>query len=73
LGLATFYQTPEELVLAKLHMIKATVPREMALKDQDDVKAILKFTRVDMKTLKDRARKEDTLSILQEIIAETPS
>lgn len=28
LGLPTFYQVPEDLVLAKLRMIKATIPRE---------------------------------------------
>jgi hypothetical protein len=70
LGLPTFYQMPEELILAKLRMIKATVPRERALKDKDDVKAILRFTMVDMKAIKDRARKNNTLSILQEMIAD---
>jgi len=73
LGLATFYQTPEDLILAKLRMIKATVPRERALKDEDDVKAILKFTRVNMDLLERRARENNTLSILEEIIADTPS
>jgi hypothetical protein len=73
LGLPTFYQTPEELILAKLRMIKATVPRERALKDRDDVKAILRFTRVDTKALKERARKNSTLSILEKIIADTYS
>lgn len=73
LGLATFYQTPEDLILAKLRMIKATVPRERALKDEDDVKAILKFTRVDMDLLEGRARESNTLSILGGIIADKPS
>lgn len=73
LGLATFYQTPEDLILAKLRMIKATVPRKRALKDEDDVKAILKFTRVDMSVLERRARENNTLSILEGIIADKPS
>ena len=73
LGLATFYQTPEDLILAKLRMVKATVPRERALKDEDDVKAILKFTRVDMDLLERRARESNTLSILEGIIADKPS
>lgn len=73
LGLATFYQTPEDLILAKLRMIKATVPRKRALKDEDDVKAILKFTRVDMDLLEGRARESNTLSILEGIIADKPS
>ncbi|MEM3462362.1 MAG: hypothetical protein QXJ15_01660, partial [Candidatus Bathyarchaeia archaeon] len=46
-GLPTFYQAPEDLVLAKL-MIRATIPKERALKDEDDVRAILRFTKVDM-------------------------
>ena len=65
LGLPTFFQTPEELILAKLRMIKATVPRERASKDEDDIKAILKFSKVDMSVIKRRARKNDTLSILE--------
>ena len=68
LGLPTFYQTPEELILTKLRMIKATIPRERALKDEDDVKAILRFTRVDLNAIKRRARRNNTLSILETII-----
>ena len=45
LGLSTFYQTPEELILAKLRMIRATVPRQRASKDEEDVKGILRFTK----------------------------
>jgi hypothetical protein len=67
LGLPTFYQTPEGLILSKLRMIKATVPKERALKDKDDVKAILRYTNVDMKALKRRAREESTFSILEEL------
>jgi len=43
------------------------VPRERALKDEEDVKAILKFTRVNVRTVKERARKENTLSIFEDI------
>jgi len=39
-------------------MVKATVPRERALKDIEDVKAILKFTKVDIGALKRRAKRE---------------
>jgi len=67
LGLSTFYQTPEDLVLAKLRMIKATVPMERALKDEDDVKAILRFTKVDMNTIKRQAQRSNTLQILKTI------
>jgi len=67
LGLATFYQTPEELVLAKLRMIKATVPRERSLKDRDDVKAILEFTGVDVEAVRRQAERDGTLSIFESL------
>ncbi len=67
LGLPTFYQTPEDLIRVKLRMIKATVPRERTIKDIDDIRAILKFTDVDMKSLKKWAMKDSTLSILKDI------
>lgn len=68
LGIPTYYQTPEALILAKLRMIKATIPKERALKDKDDVKAILRYTKVNLKTLKDKASEEKTISILKELI-----
>jgi len=67
LGLPTFYQTPEALILSKLRMIKVTVPKERTLKDQDDVRAILRYTKINMKALKRRARIENTVSILEEL------
>jgi hypothetical protein len=66
----TFYQKPEDLVLTKLRMIRATVPRERALKDVDDVRAVLKFTRVDLEAVKRKAEKEGALQILENIIAQ---
>ena len=72
LGLPTFYQTPEELILAKLRMIKATIPRERALKDEDDVKAILKFTQVDVNSVKRQAQNDSTLSVLETMTADIP-
>jgi hypothetical protein len=63
----TFFQSPESLVLAKLRMIKATLPKERTQKDVDDVKAILKFTKVDLKTIKKKAKKENTLSVFERI------
>lgn len=68
LGLPTFYQQPEDLILSKLRMIKVTVPKERTIKDEDDIRAILKYTKVDMKILKREARKEKTLAILENII-----
>ncbi|MCW3993631.1 MAG: hypothetical protein NWE85_03580 [Candidatus Bathyarchaeota archaeon] len=73
LGLPTFYQTPEDLISAKLRMIKATVPRERTLKDEDDVRAILRFTKVDMETVKEMAGRNNTVAILEEIVGSSPS
>jgi hypothetical protein len=67
-GLTTFFQAPDDLVLAKLRMIKATKPRKRAVKDEEDVKAILEFTEIDVETLKNRAQTEGTLSILNELL-----
>ncbi|MCW4020556.1 MAG: hypothetical protein NWF14_04935 [Candidatus Bathyarchaeota archaeon] len=55
----TFYQKPEELILAKLFMMKGTFPMERALKDKDDVKAIIRFTRVDLDAVKRQARQDE--------------
>jgi len=56
--------------LAKLRMIKATVPRERALKDVEDIKAIIRFTRVNLEAVKRQARKEGTLQTLENIMAQ---
>jgi hypothetical protein len=69
-GLKAYFQAPEDLILAKLRMIKATVPLERAQKDVEDVKAILKFTRVDLEAIKRKAEKEGTLQILEGVMAE---
>lgn len=69
-GLSTFYQTPEELILAKLRMIKVTIPRERALKDKDDIRAVLKHTRVNVKAIEKQAKKENTLYIFKELLKE---
>ena len=67
-GVNTFFQPPEDLILAKLRMIKATVPRERAIKDEEDVKAILTFTKVDVEAIKKQAKKDNTLTILESLI-----
>jgi len=64
-GIRTFFQAPEDLILAKLRMIKSTVPRERALKDKEDIRAILRFTVVDVEAIKKRAKKDTTLSIFE--------
>jgi len=67
-GLSTFFQAPDDLVLAKLRMIKATKPRSRAAKDEEDVRAILEFTEVYLEAVKARAEREGTLAILEELI-----
>jgi hypothetical protein len=48
-------------------MIKATVPPERALKDLEDVRAILKFTKVNVDAVRKQARRNSTLSIFKSI------
>ncbi|MDX1813628.1 MAG: hypothetical protein R3319_02455 [Candidatus Bathyarchaeia archaeon] len=67
-GLNTFFQAPDDLVLAKLRMIKATKPRSRAVKDEEDVKAILEFTEVDLEAVKARAKHDATLAILEGLL-----
>jgi hypothetical protein len=50
-------------------MIKATIPRERAQKDKDDVKAIIRNTQVDIDHIKRKAGKEETLPLLEELLA----
>jgi len=67
LGLPTHYQTAESLVLAKLRMLKVTVQPERAATDRADIKAILETTRIDMRSLRRRARAESTRRILDDL------
>jgi hypothetical protein len=62
-GVDTFLQAPEDLVNAKLRMIKATIEEERTMKDEDDVRAILRFTDVDKKIIQEQAKKDKTLAI----------
>jgi len=71
LGLKTYYQTPERLVLAKLRMVKATRPLERSLKDREDVQAIIRDTQVDRRRIARLARSESTLEIFRELLKET--
>lgn len=66
-GVNTYFQSPESLILAKLRMIKATMPRERSQKDRDDITAILANTRVSKRKILDQARKEGTIEILKEL------
>jgi len=48
-------------------MIKATLPHEHAAKDKKDVKAILTFANVNVEVVKQQARKDCTIEILENI------
>ena len=67
-GLDTYLQQPEGLILAKLRMIKATIPRERAIKDEEDIRTILRFTEINLKAVIKRAKKEGTFDILNKLI-----
>ncbi len=62
-----YYQTPESLLLAKLRMIKATRPRRRSYKDEEDIKAILANTRINMGIVTRRSKHETTEEILRDI------
>lgn len=68
-GLPSFIQTPEDLVLSKLRMIKTTISKEKSQKDREDVKAILLQTRVGKELLMKRAKRENTLAMLDELMS----
>ncbi|MGD0204749.1 MAG: nucleotidyl transferase AbiEii/AbiGii toxin family protein [Candidatus Bathyarchaeia archaeon] len=64
-NLQTFIQSPEDLIAAKLRMIKATLPPERANKDKEDIKAILAFTKLNIIAIRKQAQKDKTLEILE--------
>jgi hypothetical protein len=61
------FQSPENLIAAKLRMIKATLSPERSAKDKDDIRAILEFTQVDFKAVKSKAKKDGTLQVLDSL------
>lgn len=69
LGLPTYYQSAESLILAKLRMLKVTLRAERAATDREDIKAILETIQISMKTLRRRARAESTVKILDDLIS----
>ncbi len=72
LGLNTFFQSPEGLIAAKLRMIKATFPPERSAKDKRDIKAITRFTHVDLEAVEKQAKKDGTLQIYKAITSKCP-
>ena len=55
--------------VSTLYVYKRQVPRERALKDEEDVRAIMRFTKIDVEAVKKEARKNNTLPILESITA----
>jgi len=68
LGLDTYYDPPENLVLAKLRMIKATVSKEKSHKDREDISEILRNTRINRPRLFRLAKEQGTKEILKQIL-----
>src|SRR2546428_12352975 len=73
LGLRSYYQPAEQLILSKLRMIKATRPAERSFKDREDIKQILANTKVDKRKILKLAQLQSTIEIAQEILGETSS
>ncbi len=71
LGLKAPYQPPEELIRMKLRMIKATKPPERAIKDIDDVRSILRNTRVSLALINAYSKRDKTMQILNSILEKT--
>ncbi|HVP16338.1 MAG TPA: hypothetical protein VMT42_03130 [candidate division Zixibacteria bacterium] len=69
-GIQNFFQTPEDLISAKLQRIKATLSEERVLKDKEDVRAILKFTDVNVEAVRKKAKRETTMVMLEALMAE---
>ena len=67
-GLATYYETAESLILAKLRMLKVTIQPERAATDRQDIKVIIETTRIDLRSLRKRAKVESTAKILDDLI-----
>ena len=67
-GVDTFLQRPEGLILAKLRMIKATLSRERVVKDEEDVKSILTFSEVDLDFVRMKAERDGTRDILDYLL-----
>jgi len=70
LGLTTFYQPRELLILAKLRRIKATILPEKSIKDKNDIVEALANTRVNVRKIRQIAKRESTVEIFNGISEE---
>lgn len=68
LGLKTYYQEPQALILAKLRIIRATQAQERSQKDRGDIRAIMAHEKIDVGRLLRSAAREGTEEILRDIL-----
>lgn len=64
----TFLQRPENLVRSKLRMIKSTFDREKSAKDREDVRAIIRYSGLNMSRVRDYAARDNTVDVLESLI-----
>jgi len=69
LGLPTYYEAADSLILAKLRMIKVTIETARAETDREDIKAILRNTPIDLKSLQEKSKAESTANILADLLS----
>ena len=65
----TWVQAPENLINAKLRMIKVTLDEGKAAKDESDIMAILRYSEVNKKAIEEQAKKDQTLQIWKRLAA----
>jgi hypothetical protein len=68
MGVKAYFQTPESLILAKLRMIKATLPPDRSFKDREDIRNIIANTRVNKRKLRSLAKEQGTDPLLAEFL-----
>jgi len=67
--IGTWVQAPEDLINAKLRMIKVTLDKGKAAKDESDIMAILQFSEVDKATIAEQAKKDHTQQVWKRLTA----
>ena len=66
-GEPTYLQPSENLVRAKLRMIKAILDPEKSVKDKQDVRAIIRYSGLDMGRVRDYALTDGTVDVLNSL------
>ena len=68
LGMRVFYHEPSQLILAKLRMIKSTRDPERQAIDKADIRSIMASRKIPLRALKEGAKRDDTIAILQGLL-----